>query len=332
MVRQGHDVTLFASGDSETSAELVPGCERALRVDGCRDQVAQHVAMLGEVFRRASSFDAIHFHLDLIPFPLIELTRTVALTTVHGRLDLPFVRDCFYRYRHLSFASISNSQRAPMPWLDWQATVYHGLPLSLYNLGESGGDDLLFVGRISPEKRVDRAVEIARRAGRRLVVAAKVDDNDRRYFESEVAGLLREPHVDFLGEVGEGTKRDLLMNSRALLMPIDWPEPFGMVMIEAMASGTPVIAWRAGSVPEVVDPGITGIIVDSIDEAVDAVDAVGDIDRRGVRAHFEKRFSAERMATEYVAVYQQLCEAKERDDTAGREWESPLSTSAARIS
>ena len=303
LVAQGHDVTLFASGDSQTSARLVPACPTALRLADCVDPIPIHLAMLEEVVRQ--DFDVVHFHVDYLSYPLTAHLPMVHVTTLHGRLDLPSLVPLYDTY-HPPVVSISDAQRAPLPDLDWCGTVYHGFPLDLYSLGEAGGDYLAFVGRISPEKRVDRAIEIARRAGRRILVAAKIDRADRDYYDSEIAALMREPHIEFLGEVGEADKHRLLGGARALLFPIDWPEPFGMVMAEAMACGTPVIGFRRGSVPEVIDDGVTGIVCDDIDGAVAAVERIGSLSRAGCRARFEARFSAARMVADYVRIYHQL--------------------------
>lgn len=311
LVRQGHRVTLFASGDSITSAELVPCAERALRLDPeAPSPLAEQVIMLDKLRRRAHEFDVIHFHIDYLHFPFCRHDRWRALTTLHGRLDLPEVRRFYREFSEQPLVSISMNQRAPMPPVNWAGTVYHGLPLDLYSYRASSDGYLVFMGRISPEKRPDRAIEIARRSGLKLRIAAKVDRVDEAYFNERIRPLLSDPLVEFIGEVGEAEKGDLLGGARVLLFPVDWPEPFGLVMIEAMACGTPVIAWRCGSVPEVVDDGITGWIVESIDEAVAAVARTDLIDRARVRAVFEERFSATRMASDYVAIYRRIAEAR----------------------
>ncbi len=307
LVRQGHEVTLFASGDSQTSAELVPVAERALRLDGrWRDPLAHHVRLVDTVARRADEFDLIHFHTDYLHFPLLRTIATPSVTTLHGRLDLPDLAPLYEHFREVPVVSISNAQRRPLPAANWQATVYNGLPKDLYEFNPHGGSYLVFLGRMSPEKGPERAVRIAQAADRELVMAAKVDAVDRDYFETVVRPLLDDPRVHFLGEVDDAAKQDLLGNALALLLPIDWPEPFGLVMIEAMACGTPVIAWPHGAVPEVVADGETGRIVDSIEAAVAAVDEVGGLDRAACRRRFEERFSAERMARDYAAVYRRL--------------------------
>jgi len=306
LVHQGHEVTLFASGDSKTAAELVPCSPRALRLDpSVKDPVAHHIVMLEQIRRRADEFDVLHFHIDLLHFPLIQpfLDRTV--TTLHGRLDLPDL-DPFYRaFPNVPLVSISDDQRRPMPPVNWLGTVHHGLPRALLPYcGRPSGDYLAFLGRISPEKRPDRAIEIAARAGMKLKIAAKIDNADQRYWDQAIVPLIAgNPNVEFVGEINEARKASFLGNARALLFPIDWPEPFGLVMIEAMACGTPVIAFSHGSVPEVVDDGISGYIVDDIAGAVAAVGELDALDRRRVREQFEERFSAERMALDYISIY-----------------------------
>lgn len=307
LVRRGHEVTLFASGDSETRARLVSPCSRALRLDpDCRDPMAAQVLLLEEVWRRAEDFDLIHFHCGCLHFPMARRLRVPHVTTHHGRLDLPEVQQLQRKFRELPLISISDAQRRPMPWANWVATVHHGLPLGLYRPSFTPGRHLLFLGRISPEKRPDRAVEIAERAGMPLVVAAKVDAADRRYFEERIRPLLARPFVEYVGEVGEQKKQELLAGAAALLFPIDWPEPFGMVMIEAMACGTPVIAFPHGSVPEVLEHAVTGFIVPDVSAAVAAVARLGELDRRRIRRRFEERFSVERFASEHERVYERL--------------------------
>jgi glycosyltransferase involved in cell wall biosynthesis len=306
LVRQGHDVTLFASGDSNTSATLVPVCPRSLRLDrACVDQLAHHIILLERVFAETAGmgFDLAHFHIDYLHFPLSRRATTPHVTTLHGRLDLPDLQPIYREYSDMPVVSISNAQRTPLAGAAWQGTVYHGLPADLYTFRESPGSYLAFLGRISPEKRVDRAIEVATRLGLPLRIAAKVDAVDRAYFEEQIAPLLSRPGVEYVGELGEGDKDAFLGGALALLFPVDWPEPFGLVMIEAMACGTPVIAWPHGSVPEVIEHGTSGYIVSSIDAAVHAVDAIGALDRRKVRAAFDARFTAPRMAADYVRLY-----------------------------
>lgn len=316
LVRRGHEVTLYASGDSLTSAELRPVCPRALRL--CRrdlsDPVAQHYFLVELVAREAHRFDVLHFHLDYFPFSTIRRERLPALTTLHGRLDIPDLFPVFREFADMRLVSISKSQREPMGWANWIANVHHGLPEQLYQPGNGRGSYLAFVGRISPEKRLDRAVEIATCAQMQLKIAAKIDRNDQEYFESTIRPLLRNRWVEFIGEIGEAEKCDLLGNAAALLFPIDWPEPFGLVMVEAMACGTPVIAFRNGSVSEIVEDGVTGFVVDTIQEAVRAVERIGDIDRRGCRLAFEEHFSARRMCDDYLQVYRQVTEESREDD------------------
>lgn len=307
LVRQGHDVTLFASGDSSTSARLWPGCEAALRLSGtpASSSLAQHLLLIERVAQQAYQFDIVHFHLDFMPFSAIRNGGFPALTTLHGRQDLPGQFQIFREFNDMNLVSISDAQRFAMPWANWVATVHHGLPARMYMPCKYGHRYLAFLGRISPEKRVDRAVEIARRAGMDLYVAAKVDPADREYYES-IRHLLEEPHVRFLKEIGDHDKCTFLSNAAALLFPIDWPEPFGLVMIEALSCGTPVIAFRGGSVDEVIEDGVTGFIVENMDEAVEAVERIPSIDRRACRARFERRFSATRMCDDYLRVYERV--------------------------
>lgn len=307
LVRMGHEVTLFASGDSVTRARLVPACAQSLRLDpDCKDQLAHHILLLERVFQRADEFDVLHFHVDYLHFPWSRRNGYRHVTTLHGRLDLPDLVPLYREFPDMPLVSISNAQRRPLRWVNWRATVYHGLPPDLLRLNERPGRYLAFLGRISPEKRCDRAIEIASRAGLELRIAAKVDVADREYFESVVRPLLRRPGIEFLGEIGEHEKQDFLGGAAALLFPIDWPEPFGLVMIEAMACGTPVIAWPCGSVPEVIDHGRTGFLCRTVEEAVRAVRDLPRLPRRGCRQVFERRFTARRMAQDYLRVYEDL--------------------------
>jgi glycosyltransferase involved in cell wall biosynthesis len=307
LVRQGHEVTLFASGDSETKARLVAACPRSLRLDKrYQDQMAHHYAMLENVFRRAAEFDMIHFHVDYLHFPLSRREAITQVTTLHGRLDLPDLVPLYQEFREMPVISISNGQREPLPWLNWQATVYHGVPADIYQFRPKAGSYLAFLGRISPEKRVDRAIEIAKQAGMPLKIAAKIDRVDKDYFESEIVPLLRTSLVEFVGEISDGEKDEFLGNAYALLFPIDWPEPFGLVMIEAMACGTPVIAYRSGAVPEVMDQGHTGFIVRGLEDAVEGVRHVAQLSRQRCREVFERRFTASRMAHDYVQQFERL--------------------------
>lgn len=308
LVAQGHQVTLFASGDSITSAELVPCAPRALRLDSdVRDAIPHMMVMLDKVRQRADDFDVLHFHIDYLHFPLFGSGAGRSLTTLHGRQDLPDHMPLYLRFPQMPLVSISNAQRAPLPSGNFVGTVYHGLPLDLHrpNFDPKGGY-LAFLGRISPEKRPDRAIEIARRAGLPLKIAAKVDKVDEAYFRDAIEPMIDGKHIEFIGEINEGIKDEFLGQAAALLFPIDWPEPFGLVMIEAMACGAPVLAFRCGSVPEIIEDGLTGRIVSSVDEAVSAVPDLLALDRRAVRARFEQRFSSAQMAAQYVKLYQKL--------------------------
>ena len=308
-MRQGHDVTLFASGDSITRARLIACSQRSLRLDKhVIDPLAHHYVLLEEVFARAKEFDILHFHVDYLHYPISARHRDLRhVTTLHGLLDLPDLKPLYKTFNRVPLVSISNAQRRPLPWVNWQGTVYHGLPLDLYEPCTEPGDYLVFLGRVAAEKRLDRAIEIAKRTGMTLKVAAKVDNADRKYFEKSIKPLLDDPLVEWIGEVSEETgKLDLLANAYALLFPIDWPEPFGLVLIEAMACGTPAIAYRCGSVPELVEEGVTGFIVDDLNSAVEAVAKVQNLDRRLCRGRFEERFSAQRMAQGYLEIYDRI--------------------------
>jgi glycosyltransferase involved in cell wall biosynthesis len=306
LVRQGHEVTLFASGDSLTSAELVPCSETALRLNPTvKDALPHHVIQLERVRERADEFDILHFHTDFLHFPFFRGNPQRTITTLHGRLDLPDLQPFYRAFPNFPLVSISDAQRAPMPPVAWAGTVPHGLPRDLLPFSpEAKGGYLAFLGRISPEKRPDRAIEIAARLGLPLRMAAKVDKADAEYWD-EVIGPMVAAHknVEFIGEINEVQKAEFLGNALALLFPIDWPEPFGLVMIEAMATGTPVLAFRCGSVPEVIEDGVSGFVVDTMDEAVDAAECLARLDRRIVRQAFERRFTAECMAKQYVSLY-----------------------------
>jgi glycosyltransferase involved in cell wall biosynthesis len=307
LVAQGHDVTLFASGDSQTSAKLVPGSPRSLRLSGNSiDHLAHHIAMLDDVMRMAPEFDVIHFHIDYMHFPLSRYCALPSLTTLHGRLDLPDLLPVYKKFPDAPLVSISLSQRKPMPRVNWVGNISHGLPMDLLTFQPRTGDYLAFLGRISPEKRVDRAIEIARRAGMALKIAAKIDKADREYYESTIKPLMSDPNVEFIGEIGEHEKSEFLGNAYAYLFPIDWPEPFGLTMIEAMACGTPTIAFNCGSVKEVMQEGLTGFIVEDMDQAVAAVEKIATIERTACRNVFEKRYTATRMAEEYAEIYQSM--------------------------
>lgn len=310
LVRDGHDVTLFASGDSMTSARLRPMCDRALRLHrgALTDPLAHHMLLLERVIEEARNFDIVHFHLNYLPFSFIRRFRIPAVTTLHGRLDIPDLKPIFWGFKDMHLISISDAQRIPLPWAGWLATVHHGLPENLYRMGKGDGGYLAFLGRISPEKRVDRAIEIARQVKMPLRVAAKVDSADKAYYEGSVRGLLKGADVEFVGEIGEQDKNEFLGKASALLFPIDWPEPFGLVMIEALACGTPVIAFRGGSVEEIIEDGATGFVVGSVDEAADAVSRLDTIDRSVCRVLFEQRFSVGRMCRDYVNAYRRIIE------------------------
>ncbi|MBP0632718.1 MULTISPECIES: glycosyltransferase family 4 protein [unclassified Cupriavidus] len=321
LVQQGHDVTLFASGDSVTRAELVPCCNLALRLDTrvC-DPLPYHLMMVNRVMTRAEEFDVLHFHIDMLHYPLLRRMPIRSVTTLHGRLDLPDLQPFYASFPDFALVSVSAAQRLPMPPVNWAGTVHHGLPPQLLTCcANPRGDYLAFLGRIAPEKRPDRAIEIARRAGMQLKIAAKIDRVDRCYWESTIGPLVAaNPHVEYIGEIGEREKSAFLGNARALLFPVDWPEPFGLVMIEAMACGTPVVAFSAGSVSEIIDPGVSGYVVHGIDEAVAAVHRASALPRTGVRAAFEARFTVARMASDYVQIYGSLDKSGAADTPAGQ--------------
>ncbi len=313
LVAMGHDVTLFASGDSITSARLEPVWPRALRLDPeIRDWVSTYAILMEYVRQRSDAFDVLHFHVDYWPNSLFSRQDVPFLTTLHGRLDLPEFAAVYRMFPKVPLISISNNQRTPVPDLGWAATVYHGMPQYLLTPQPVSGerDYFAFLGRISPEKGIERAIRIAQACGVTLKVAAKVDKADEEYFKSDVEPLLSTGGVEFIGEINDAQKPAFLSGAKALMFAIDWPEPFGLVMIEAMACGCPVIAFRRGSVPEVMDDGVTGFIVDNVEEAIAACGRLPEIDRDGVRAQFDKRFTARRMASDYVDVYQKLIDEK----------------------
>jgi glycosyltransferase involved in cell wall biosynthesis len=317
LVRQGHQVTLFASGDSVTQAHLVAACPRALRLDEqCVDQLAHCMVLLEHVFRQAPTFDLLHFHIDYLHFPLSARQRVPHVTTLHGRLDIPDLVPVYQTFPRMPVVSISDAQRLPLPGLQWQGTVYHGLPEDLYTFQDTPGSYLAFLGRISPEKGIEQAIAIARQAGMPLKIVAKIDQVDRAYFQSVVQPLLDDPLVEYLGEMGERDKNAFLGQAYALLFPIDWPEPFGLVMIEALACGTPVIAYGRGSVPEVLEDGVTGWIVAGRDDAIQAIAQVSTLSRRRCRQTFEERFSATQMTQDYLRIYQQLLEPRTKRTAA----------------
>jgi glycosyltransferase involved in cell wall biosynthesis len=313
LVELGHDVTLFAAGDAHTRARLVPVRERSIRLDPAplKSDVAAHLAMLHEVRGRAWQFDILHFHVDLLHFPMFEDQAHKTVTTLHGRLDLTDLEAAYGRWPQYGLVSISDHQRTPLPFLNWLATVSHGLPVEQFAFrARPRSGYLAFIGRFSPEKRPDVAIAVARRAGIPLKIAAKIDRVDREYFETRIEPLLDHPLIDYIGEIGDHEKSEFFGNARALLFPIAWPEPFGLVMIEAMACGTPVIAWNCGSVPEVIDHGVTGYIVDSEDEALAALSKIERLNRHTVRAVFEQRFGARAMARSYLDVYARLLKSR----------------------
>jgi glycosyltransferase involved in cell wall biosynthesis len=309
LVRQGHEVTLFASADSVTMAELVPCTPRALRLEKARDPIPHYMVMLDKVHERAAEFDVLHFHIEYLHFPLFRDIAGKTLTTLHGRLDLPDHMALYRRFNDMPLVSISNAQRAPMPRANFVATVPHGMPPNLLTpVSQPNGGYLAFLGRIAPEKRPDRAIGIAQAVGMPLKIAAKVDRVDERYFNDAIKPLLKAEGVEFIGEINEWAKPNFLGNAAALLFPIDWPEAFGLVMIESMACGTPVLAFGHGSVPEVIEDGVTGRIVHSMEEAIATLPEVLALDRRKIRQRFEERFSATRMANDYVKLYRTALE------------------------
>jgi glycosyltransferase involved in cell wall biosynthesis len=309
LIALGHDVTLFASGDSQTSAKLEAVWPRALRLDGAvRDPNALHMMMLERVYQRSDEFDFLHFHLDYYPFSLFSRQATPFLTTLHGRLDLPEHQPVFDTFSSVPVVSISNSQRRPLPQANWVRTVHHGLPEKLLTPKRVKPSYFAFLGRIAPEKGIDRAIRIAQHCGMPLKVAAKVDRVDQDYFDEQIQPMIKSGNVEFIGEIADKDKSEFLSGAMVLLVPIDWPEPFGLVMIEAMACGTPVIAFNRGSVPEVIDEGVTGFIVEDINGAIGAVDRLGHLSRDKIRKRFEERFTARRMAQDYLSVYRSLAD------------------------
>lgn len=308
LVDLGHDVTLFASGDARTKAELVVVRDQAIRLDPAplKSDLAAHLAMLCEVRAQAHRFDVIHFHTDMIQFPLFEDIASKTLTTLHGRLDLKDLPGVYQRFTRFGLVSISDDQRKPLPFANWSGTVLHGMRADIYDFHPQSEGYLAFLGRISPEKGPDRAIAIAKRLGKKLKIAAKIDQADVAYFHAVIEPLLSDPLIEFVGEIGDNDKSAFLGGADALLFPIAWPEPFGLVMIEAMACGTPVVAYDCGSVPEVIEDGITGFIVGGEDEAVEALKRVPSLSRRVVRERFELKFSATAMARRYLTLYEGL--------------------------
>lgn len=308
LVRVGHQVTLFASGDSHTAAELVWCSERALRLDRhCFDPLAHHVLLLERVRSRAAEFDLIHYHIDALHFPLSRMMKQPHVTTMHGRQDVPDLVPLYEEFLDTPLISISDAQREPVPWAKWIGTVYHGLPEELYTpVPNPTRDYLAYVGRIAPEKGLERAIETAQHAGIRFAIAAKVDKADREYFEARIKPLLSLPGIEFIGEITQAEKNAFLGNALALLFQIDWPEPFGLAMIEALACGTPVLTRPRGSVPEIIMEGVTGYISDDLQAAVRAVEAVRSIDPATCRREFERRFTVKRMVQDYLRLYTSL--------------------------
>lgn len=307
LVALGHNVTLFASGDSVTSARLAPACDKALRLNTeCVDQLANHVAMLQMVLNEIENFDVIHYHIDYLHYPISKLYPFPHVTTLHGRLNICDLQKLYELFSDMPLVSISKAQRKPLPNVGWVGNVYHGLPLKLFRPNFEEGKYLAFLGRISPEKGLDSAIEIAIRSGIKLKVAAKIDNADKAYFEQRIKDLLDHPLVEFVGEINENEKQEFLSSAIALLFPIKWLEPFGLVMIEAMACGTPVIAYENGSVPEIIDHGKTGFIVENEEQAIKAVQHISLIERRECRRIFEERFNSNRMAEEYLQIYQNM--------------------------
>ncbi|GGF34818.1 glycosyl transferase [Aliidongia dinghuensis] len=307
LVELGHEVTLFASGDSQTRGSLVPVWPHALRLDaGMRDYLAPHIILLETLARRAHEFDVIHLHIDYLGYPLLERMDVPFVTTLHGRLDLPELRPLYEAFPDVPVVSISNSQREPLPIANYVETIYHGLPEDLLSPGTGEGGYLAFIGRISPEKAPDAAIRIAAAGGMNIKIAAKIDKVDQAYFEEHIEQSFSLPHVEYIGEIDESRKSEFLGNAAGLLFPIAWREPFGLAMIEAMACGTPVIAMRRGSVPEIIEHGVSGFIVDTEEEAIAAVARLPELDRGRVRRAFEDRFTGRRMAEDYTRLYERL--------------------------
>ncbi|BCA56178.1 putative Glycosyl transferase, group 1 [Nitrospira sp. KM1] len=319
LVRLGHDVTLFASGDSITSARLEPICSSALRLNtGIFNRDAPLTMLMERALGRSGDFDIIHSHLDFLGFPLARRNPTPTVATFHGRLDLPELQPIFREYAELPMVSISDAQRKPVSWANWKKTVYHGVPENLYSYHEKPQGYLAFLGRIAPEKRPDHAIEVAKRSGIPLRIAAKVDPMDRDYFQREIEPLLSHPLIEYIGEITDKEKDQFLGEALALVCPYDWPEPFGLVLIEALACGTPVLAYRRGSIPEVIEDKVTGFVCDGLDDMASAVHRVAELDRQGCRKNFEKRFSARRMAQDYVRVYEELLQAAAKPNDVER--------------
>ena len=311
LVRQGHEVTLFASGDSVTKARLVSTVEQSLRqTESVQDTVAHHIVQMQEVTERMYEFDILHFHTDYIHYPVTSNISFPHVTTLHGRLDIPDLQYVYNKFKNQPVISISDAQRKPLPNAEWAGTVYHGLPQNLYTKGDGDGDYVVFLGRISPEKAPDKAIKIAQCAGSVIKIAAKIDKADYDYYKQKIKPLLKLPNVEYLGEIGESEKEQLLQKAKALLFPINWPEPFGMVLVEAMACGTPIIAFPYGSVPELLEDGKTGMIVHDVESAVNALKRIEALDRNLIRNTFEKRFSVQVMANNYLRIYDDIINKK----------------------
>lgn len=311
LIRMGHGVTLFASGDSQTSAHLIPVCDKALRLaHNSVDPIAHHITQLQMVQEHIADFDIVHYHTDYFHFPLSVHSDNVHVTTLHGRLDIADLQNLYHIFNTVPLVSISNNQRKPFPDANWVDTVYHGLPVGLYDCYPDKGKYLAFIGRISPEKGPDKAILMAKKAGIKLKIAAKISDVDERYFETEIKQLMDDPMIEFLGEIDEEHKGDFLGNALALLFPIDWPEPFGIVMTEAMACGTPVIAYNRGSVPEIIEHKKNGFIINSIDEGITAIEKIDLIDRKQCRKIFEEKYTANRMTQNYLRIYDSMIRNK----------------------
>jgi len=307
LVNLGHDVTLFASADSITTARLAPVCPKSLRLNRqCIDSLAHHIVMLDQVLDEVSNFDLVHFHIDYLHFPYSSRQSFPHVTTLHGRLDIPDLVPLYRKFPFEPVISISDAQRMPLPNVNWQGTVHHGLPKDSFTPYYEPGKYLAFLGRISPEKGLEEAIEITKRAGLALKIAAKVDRVDSEYFKTNIEPLLHHPLIEFVGEIGHPDKNSFLGNAAAVLFPVNWPEPFGIVMIEAMACGTPVIAYNRGSVPEIIEQGVNGFIAAGAEDAVKAVQNILEIDRRLCRQRFEQRFTSSRMTRDYLAIYENL--------------------------
>lgn len=311
LVRMGHEVTLFASGDSDTAARLEAVCPQALRLNtGIFNRDAPMLMLQERSLGAEGDFDVIHSHLDFLGFPLARRNPRPVVTTLHGRLDLPELQPVFREFADMPLVSISDAQRRPLPWANWQATIHHGLPAHLYTYHSQSQGYLAFLGRISPEKRPDHAIEVAKRTGLPLRIAAKVDPADLQYYRTEIEPLLDHPLIEFIGEISDAEKDDFVGNALALVCPYDWPEPFGLVLIEALACGTPVLAYRRGSIPEIIEHGTTGFVSENLSEMVAAVERLREIDRQRCRASFDQRFTADRMAHDYVALYERIIEER----------------------